>query len=485
MEREEQREKLPQSESYRREEMEEISLREIIEVLLKGRNFIIFIVVLCLLGSFVFTRYFQGETYAGATVAVNFEQVEEGIYPSGRSFSQSDIVSPYVLGRVVEELALDELGLRSSELQRMLALQTLYRGDEEEGREPLYHYRLRVTDHPDIPLHPQMKRRILSSIVENYRRAFSDEFIAAVEELPEELLDELPGELPLDPFSPLFTLDEEELLLLDYPLAISIVHAYQDMLIDFSAEMSREAEGFRSRREGFTFEELKDNIEALKNIRFPELAAQVSHYSLVRDREGMIIRYRDRIRELQKAWEKKEQESIYARELLQEAAEMRTGAILPADISGVVKAEDIDLPAVDIFKHLYEDNFYTRLVHVTLDAAVESIDKRVEIEYLRSEVERLEEAAMVDDATVEQLREEFEGELATYVGRLNSVSGIYNEMVSEYQEKLPQKSVSYMVVPHYIVEGGNLQLNLAVAAVLGLMLGVFVVFFQHYWQSSK
>lgn len=41
------------------------------------------------------------------------------------------------------------------------------------------------------------------------------------------------------------------------------------------------------------------------------------------------------------------------------------------------------------------------------------------------------------------------------------------------------------VTPAQVVTGMNVLLNLAIGAVIGLMIGVFVVFMRHYWKSTE
>lgn len=451
-------------------DMEEISLREILEVILERKFFIILLVILCVAASFIFTRFFQVSSYATATVAMRFPQVEDGLYPSERPFSPSDIISTNILSRVIEELGLRDAGLNSSELREIVAVETLYAPDEEgELTEPRYEYRLRVGE--DEQLSPREQRRIVSSIVGNYRDANREEFIET-------------------PVFPRFALEQEELLEMDYPFIVAGLRSYKDLLAEAALEMSEVTEDFRSSRYGLTFKDISQRLETLEKAEFQDIDSLITHYQLVRDHEMALMRYREMIRELEQEERMLEGQAGYARDLLvEETRGLRRGVLpadFPLDFPLALENEEEVLPEeedLDLFKILFEDNFFRHLLDVSVETGVSAIDKKTRKEYLQRQMQRLEEAPPGEER--EELLDRADRMLEDYVVNLDRISGELNHMMLEFYQDRPKEMIAYVVPPHRVTESGNLMLNTAVAGVLGLMLGIFGAFFQHYWKATS
>ena len=451
-------------------DMEEISLREILEVILERKFFIILLVILCVAASFIFTRFFQVSSYATATVAMRFPQVEDGLYPSERPFSPSDIISTNILSRVIEELGLRDAGLNSSELREIVAVETLYAPDEEgELTEPRYEYRLRVGE--DEQLSPREQRRIVSSIVANYRDANREEFIET-------------------PVFPRFALEQEELLEMDYPFIVAGLRSYKDLLAEAALEMSEVTDDFRSSRYGLTFKDISQRLETLEKAEFQDIDSLITHYQLVRDHEMALMRYREMIRELEQEERMLEGQAGYARDLLvEETRGLRRGVLpadFPLDFPLALENEEEVLPEeedLDLFKILFEDNFFRHLLDVSVETGVSAIDKKTRKEYLQRQMQRLEEAPPGEERV--ELLDRADRMLEDYVVNLDRISGELNHMMLEFYQDRPKEMIAYVVPPHRVTESGNLMLNTAVAGVLGLMLGIFGAFFQHYWKATS
>lgn len=451
-------------------DMEEISLREILEVILERKFFIILLVILCVAASFIFTRFFQVSSYATATVAMRFPQVEDGLYPSERPFSPSDIISTNILSRVIEELGLRDAGLNSSELREIVTVETLYAPDEEgELTEPRYEYRLRVGE--DEQLSPREQRRIVSSIVANYRDANREEFIET-------------------PVFPRFALEQEELLEMDYPFIVAGLRSYKDLLAEAALEMSEVTDDFRSSRYGLTFKDISQRLETLEKAEFQDIDSLITHYQLVRDHEMALMRYREMIRELEQEERMLEGQAGYARDLLvEETRGLRRGVLpadFPLDFPLALENEEEVLPEeedLDLFKILFEDNFFRHLLDVSVETGVSAIDKKTRKEYLQRQMQRLEEAPPGEER--EELLDRADRMLEDYVVNLDRISGELNHMMLEFYQDRPKEMIAYVVPPHRVTESGNLMLNTAVAGVLGLMLGIFGAFFQHYWKATS
>lgn len=446
-------------------EEEEISLREIIEVILRHKWFIVGLIVAAVLAAGFFTLI-QREGYATAVLEFNFEEIQEGHYPSGAPFASSDIVSPYVLSRVVDQLKLKEHDLGVGDLQGMIEVEELFYqvgNDDDPDYEPAYQYRLAISQHGEVKVPSQLKRRVLSSVVQNYREAYSTEFIER--SLFPRLADSI-----------------EVIEGLDYPFISMNLRSYQEMFRNYAMEMAGETGGFYSAQYGMSFEDLARRLDTVKETQYEDISATIRSHSLTRDREGALRHYNYLIEELELLQEKKSQEADYGRQLLEDARPLRTGK-LPDTFPAVIEEDNHDLMQ-EIFDRLYRENFYPELLQVSVAAADESIDKNYEIEFLRQEVELMEEATATG-IDMEDVKVKVEKDIGNLISSLDRLVNTHNGMMEEYYEGKGQKGISYAVMPFYDVESGNLQLNLAVASVLGLMVGVFIAFFREFWKNTN
>ncbi len=470
---------------------EEIDLRELIEVLLRRKWAIATLIAVAVIAAGFFTMFVQREEYVSTVVEMNFEEVEQGEYPGGDSFDPRDMISPFVLSKVVEELELDDKHeIDVQDLREMIEVSELYFpvDDEEEDPEPAYQYRVSIHggDGDTETLELNEKRWIISAVVENYRREYACEFI----------------EQPLFP-----RLSEEagDVLQFDYPFMNRNIEAYLEMFMDHLGEMSEATEEFYSARHGRSFGDLSRSVERIKQTRYADLSAVIRTNSLSEDPEAAIRHYENMIEELKLSEEKKLKEAEYARDLLDKARPLRRGS-LPEMFPSIIEEDDRNL-AGEIFDKLYSDNFYPQLIQVSLEAADDAIDSGHEIRRLKNNIEQMKELEDIggnafnsdenpagDTAVLQhqnlgeeelkKLKERVDKKAIRLVGELNELVNMNNDMMEEYYREKAEEGIRFAVMPYSDVESGNLQLNVALAAVLGLMVGVFGAFFHEFWTRS-
>ena len=463
-----------------KETEEEIDLRELIETLLKRKWAIVTLMVVAIMVAGVFSVFVQREEYVTTVLKLDFAEIEQEQYPDGSDFNPDDIVSPHILSQVARELELEEHELGVGDLLGMVEVRELFypADDDDEEPEPAYQYRLIIEGEEEIS--PSLQRQILSSVVENYRKEYSQAFIDR-------------------PFFPRISEEEGELMALDYPFMNRNLEAYQEMFMDHLEELledmedmelgevyedmedAEEFEGYYSSEHGMSFRELKRRAQRLKETTYGDLAAIIRANSLTDDPEGAIRHYENMIQELELSQAKKRQEADYVREMLDDARPLRTGS-LPELFPAIIEEGEQDLVG-EIFDTLYRDNFYPQLIQVSMEAAEDSIEASHEISRLESEIERMEE---LEDETenFEDLKERADELTRRVVRELNQLVNINNEMMEEYYALRVDEGINYAVMPYHDVERGNLELNVALAAVLGLMVGVFGSFFHEFWQKS-
>ncbi len=441
------------NENIKREEAmdyDEISIREIIEALLKHKMLIAVFFVVFALGSLVFTFITAGDF---ATTVIN--------HPEDEDFSKTDIISSEVLGRVIKELDLTSKGINAHNLQESLKVENIKEKEDEKSNVllPTDQYRITAKDSSDLSMAPHLKRNILSSVIDNYRKQYNEKML---------------GEM----FYP--TLSEEFIKIgdMNYPVINVTLKTYLDDLENTNKKILQKAKLFRSSKHDITFADLESKIKLVKKIDYEIFSTLVDSYS-GEDKDITISYYKDMIKELQLEKDKKILESQYLRELLNKADPMKNG-----DIPSLIVENDKNKAIVaDIFNKLYKDNYYPELVDASIESSFAVIEKESEIRYLQNEIQKLQNK---DNNTFNENKlQKIENEMQTIILKLNNLSNIYNNMVQEYYEDSTKKTITYVITPYSKNDIGNLQLNFAIGCVLGLMLGVFLAFFKEYWKNSK
>jgi capsular polysaccharide biosynthesis protein len=94
--------------------MEEISLREIIENLIKNKWLIIAIVIVALLITGIGSYFISNSSMqVNAIISINTDEIKEGNNPDGSRFNTNAIISPSIINKAVEGI---ELGTTTADI---------------------------------------------------------------------------------------------------------------------------------------------------------------------------------------------------------------------------------------------------------------------------------------------------------------------------------------------------------------------------------
>jgi len=140
------------------------------------------------------------------------------------------------------------------------------------------------------------------------------------------------------------------------------------------------------------------------------------------------------------------------------------------------------------------ENEETNPNYLNLDDKVSTY--KISISELSKELELIKSKINSNQKELESIQQELAGknhEKALIDRKLNIAQNTYNAFQQKYEETRIAEStevgdssiniVSQAVIPEVPV-GPRKMLNLAIAGVLGVMLGTFIVFFKSYWAAS-
>lgn len=121
---------------------------------------------------------------------------------------------------------------------------------------------------------------------------------------------------------------------------------------------------------------------------------------------------------------------------------------------------------------------------------------RMAVKQLENKLASLEESIAQTAKEIETLQIELAGKKAVeerLLNKLNDAKRTYDRLVQKYDEAQIASAIDSaeaqinLVAPAWVPVnpvGPRKMLNLAIAGVLGVMVGAFVVFFRHYWITS-
>ena len=129
---------------------------------------------------------------------------------------------------------------------------------------------------------------------------------------------------------------------------------------------------------------------------------------------------------------------------------------------------------------------YDELAQRSLDSGVSAAHIQADIEYLHREIE----VFTADDDVPAELKRRAEVEVITMIedidAKLKNWIDLTNRTLEDYFENIYFQRAIMRLAPVQVSSPplDKLMLNMAIALVLGLMIGAFVAIFREYWRSS-
>jgi len=460
---------------------EEISLRDIIEALLKGKKLIAVIVIICLLAAYLVTGFLSPyrniRAIAETIITFNFEGIEKGVDPHGHRLDLSIMKAPVVLDKVIESLELDKDDITVDLLRDNLEIIPVVPGEVAENirrriesydpktgniaeLEDYTYYPNRFTVLFKIPkgknIDNDRGRKILDNIIDAYIQYFydtySDRTVLA---------------------NALGTIDYSDY---DYPEVPIIMRSQINIMQSYLSAKHREVPEFRSRITGLAFNDIIEAISLIESMDLNRLNSIINTYRISKDINKLIHSLEYRIKSYQLNMAKKEEEAAKAAEVM-DKFEKDKSIVFMGDMgaaAGVIETEKTS-------------ELYDELAKRSLDAGVSAANIRHEIEYLRREIEVFTAA---DEVTAE-MKHQAEAEVIAMIedidAKLKKWVDLSNRTLEDYFENIYFQRAIMRLTPVQVSKAplDKLMLNMAIALVLGLMLGALAALFREYWHSSS
>ena len=436
--------------------MEEISLREIIETVWKGKWLVALITIAALILTGIGTYIMlPGSQSVVAIVELNYPGVEKGENPDGSNFDIRQLKSPYVIENALKETELDKTGIKSDEVRRNIDIKPIIPNDITQRAENMikqgndyvyYPSEFKVIYKVNKAFSYNQGIYLIETVIDEYQKYFYSLYsdIKVIE-------------------STIGTLDYS---IYDYPDIVEIINAQIDDIQELLFGKTEEGITFRSAQTGQTFPDLNRSFDILRTVDTSKLESLVNTNNLTRDRLSLIKDYEYKVKRMELEQVKKQSEAEEARKLMEE-----------------FKKEDYVLLADKTGSQLTTENpqsYYNTLAEKAITASVEATALKHEIAYYQREIERLFSTA---DASSAQMMAEADKQIESIKIKLLSMIDQTNQTIEDFYAFRYGKSIR-QIAPAEMVTSINILMNLAIGLVIGLMIGVFVVFIRYYWKST-
>lgn len=443
-------------------EMEEISLRELIETLLRGKRLIagfLAIAIILSIGVSYFMR--QNSQKAKIIISLNFNGIEDGLNPDGTKFDIQKIKSPTIVMPVIEMLELEATDITTDVIRRSIEIEpiipthivTHIQKQREKGEDFTYfpnEFVISMKTNKSKGLDTSTTKLVLDAVIDS----FANNFASLYSE--EAVLANAIGVIDYDTY--------------DYPEISRVVNNQISIMKSYLGARIIEAPDFRSSKTGMTFLDISKSIDIIESVELNRMDSLIGAFNLTKNMEKLIINYEYKIKKDQLEMDKKQSELSVSKDMMESYKRETSTLLIPG-----MSTEGLSMDN--------SEKYYDKLVERATNAGVESSNKTHDIAYYLGEIEKLKNDN-VDNSLKKRAEEDVLALAVTIKGKLLDWIEIINNTAAEYYEVKFSKAIM-KISPVEIYNDVNMKLNVAISAVLGLMLGVFVVFFREYWRTSR
>lgn len=461
-------------------EESEISLREILQSVWKGKKIIAITTAVALVTGLVGASLTNPNRHYNAAaesiIAFNYEGIEKGLDPHGQKFDIGKLKSPGILDKIVQKTKKVEPDITVDDIRNNIEITPIVPGEVtqrikaqiesvEKGKENVksleeYVYfpnqfviRYNMPDSLDLP--GSKSREILDGVIDEYIQYFNDTYT------DRSTLANALGNFNYNEY--------------DYPEVANVMRGQINVMKSYIDARNREAGDYRSQATGLTFSDLRGQLDVVDSIDVNRLNSLVTAYKLTKDKDRLVKSLQERIKNYQLTVAKKRDESAKASDIVSK---------FQKDKNVIVAGNGTAESMVETEK---TNPLYDSLVQRSLDTSVDATDALHEIGYLNQQIALYQ----AEDGTPVEQKKKAEQDAAVLIKRLDekmkNMIELTNKTVAEYYENKYDKNAVTRVTPAASVNLSNdkLGLILAVSVVLGLMVGIFIALFREYWRKGR
>ncbi|NLO40820.1 MAG: exopolysaccharide biosynthesis protein [Ruminiclostridium sp.] len=437
--------------------MEELTLREILEAVWKGKWLIALITIIALVVTGVGTFLMLPESKSVvAIVELNFPGIELGLNPDGTQFDISQLRSPYVIEQALEEVDLANTGIKPDAVRRSIDITPIIPNDVAQRAETMIKQGNEYIYYPSEYKITYKVNKAFSynqgiSLVETIIREYQEYFYTLYSDV--KTIDNTIGTLDYSSY--------------DYPDIVQVMTVQIQGVQEFLNEKTGEDSNFRSSETSYNFADLNRSFDILKTVDTSKLESLVNANTLTKDRLSLIKDYEYRVKRMELEQAKKNSEAEEARRLMDQFKK-EDYVLIPDSSGSELRTENAQ-------------SYYNTLAETAITASIEAADLQHEIEYYKKEIERL---VSVTETINVQIIEEADQLIEAIKNKLIGLTKVTNDTIDEYYSYKYGKSIR-QIAPAEMVSSINIIMNMGIALAVGLMVGIMIVLIRYYWRYSQ
>ncbi len=441
------------------DEMDEISLREIIEAILKAKFMIITLVILAMICAGLFSFYINKKTSGIAMpVSFTFEGINEGKTPDDKIFNPESLLTPEILRTVILKLKLDKK-ISVKDLRAAIKIKEIIPDNIQEkqkialknGKDFIFvptKYILTIKNNLSGKTLVDNPSQVLNEIIKEYRENFIKEYSFY------KVLQNIMTSINFDDY------DFEDIKQA-FEKQIKMIH-------NFIEKMPKKIKDFRSTKNRLTLYDIGQRTLLIENMELKELRALTNIYNIAKNRKMLIQKLQYRIILLQLEKKKLFAEKEVAEELLSKYKREKT-VLMSGEKTGL----ELDK----------KFSYYDILVKRAVNSGVEAKNKEVDIAFLENRIKKIKKAS-----SLQPEQKNAEKDFIKTSKKLQKLLSLLikqaNEILSEYSVVKYQDTIRVLSPPEKVSEA-KILLIIIISGVAAFFTGIFIALFRSYWKNSK
>ena len=450
---------------------DEIDLGQLIRKVIKGKT----IIALCtLVAVLVATLGFVGynvvlqndQGLVSTVISFNFKGIEEGLSPDGETFNIGEVTNKKVLEETISQLSLRVKGIDSETLRRNINIQGIVPEDVikritlinkmaekdvtqlEKISDMTYfpsQYRIDLKIDKNMELDKEQAEQVLLSLINNYKKYFMEKYN------DREILSTAINTVDLNRY--------------DYSEYIMLVNSQLGIAKTYLETKQEEAPDFRSKTTGVSFEDLVAQVDLMQNVEINNVQAIINTFVVTKNKERVFSIYENKIKSLTREMQEQTQR---ATSLRQAAANYKKDAML------ILGNEGID-NAMEVTK---SSKAYDQFIVDAVEAEKAANLLKYDIDHYTDLFKKISQPdESKGNMNIAPYVKKVEEDITYIAEKVKALVENINTTVDEYYTVEVFKNSVKMDVPTMysssfmeLVKKGSM--TVAIAAVLGMMLGV-------------
>ena len=443
---------MEQNESY-----DEISLKELILMLIKHKRLIIiFTVIAAMLAGIISLSLNNNSKEAKLLFSINHSKITEGLNPDGSKFDKYDIASPFILNDLIKSLKMEGI-LSTNDIRKNIEIIPLIpksisqEGEfaiKKEGKSNIYYpNQFLLIVKTDYNIDSDLAMKIANGIIDSYINYFTKEYV---------------NSSPV--INKIITFDFDEY---DYSDTSMIFHNELDTIIDYNRNLMNIDSGYRSKNTGLSFNDIIQSVGIIDEIELNRIDSLISSYKLTKDSKKLIVYYEYLIEQFKLEKNKGDSSAGILKDMLEKIDSSRNGLI--QSLSENASEED--------------DSYFSSLILKSSSYALDASTIQDDIDYYEKELQDIKDGVTLSNIDKNEAIKEVEGIIKDTFTYLQKWIIITNKTSSEFYEKLMTRAITPLS-PAEIYTSINIKLNIMIGLILGLMVGVFYAISKEYWEKA-